>query len=301
MDRFEAMRLFARVVERRSFTKAAADLALPRSTATEAVQQLEARLGVRLLQRTTRSVAPTLDGEAYYRRCLKLLDELDETENAFRRASPRGELRVDVQGALARRFLLPGLPAFLATYPELRLRMTEGDRLVDLVAEGVDCVLRLGTPADGAPSSSGMAARRVALLPEVTCAAPAYVDRHGAPQSPADLARHHMVGFSRPDGGWHPLEVTEGAAVRQVAVPAAVVVSSAESSLAMGLLGLGLIQVPRYRAEEHLASGALVEVLTAHPPTPTPVNLLWPRDRQLSARTRVFIDWAAERLAGAGC
>ncbi|PLR23940.1 LysR family transcriptional regulator [Caulobacter zeae] len=300
MDRFEAMRLFARVVERRSFTKAAADLSLPRSTATEAVQQLEARLGVRLLQRTTRSVAPTLDGEAYYRRCLKLLDQLDETENAFRRASPRGELRVDVQGALARRFLLPGLPEFLATYPELRLRMTEGDRLVDLVAEGVDCVLRLGTPADSGPSSSAMAARRVALLPEVTCAAPAYIDRHGAPRTPDDLSRHQMVGFARPDGGWHPLEVTEGGAVRQVAVPAAVVVSSAESSLAMGLLGLGLIQVPRYRAEEHLASGALVEVLTAHPPTPTPVHLLWPRDRQLSARTRVFIAWAAGRMAGAG-
>lgn len=296
LDRFEAMRLFARVVERRSFTKAAADLSLPRSTATEAVQQLEARLGVRLLQRTTRSVAPTLDGEAYYRRCLKLLDELDETENAFRRASPRGELRVDVQGPLARRFLLPGLPEFLAAYPELRLRMTEGDRLVDLVAEGVDCVLRLGTPADG-----HMAARRVALLPEVTCAAPAYIERHGAPQTPGDLSRHHMVGFARPDGGWHPLEVTDDGAVRQLQVPAAVVVSSAESSLAMGLLGLGLIQVPRYRAEEHLASGALVEVLAAHPPTPTPVNLLWPRDRQLSARTRVFIDWAAGRMAGAGC
>lgn len=300
MDRFEAMRLFARIVERRSFTKAAADLSLPRSTATEAVQQLEARLGVRLLQRTTRAVTPTLDGEAYYRRCLKLLEELDETENAFRRATPRGELRVDVQGALARRFLLPGLPDFLARYPELRLRMTEGDRLVDLVAEGVDCVLRLGTPADGAPSSGAMAARRVALLPEVTCAAPAYVERHGAPTSPADLPRHRMVGFARPDGGWHPLEVTENGAVRQVQVPAEVVVSSAESSLAMGLLGLGLIQVPRYRAQEHLASGALVEVLAAHPPTPTPVHLLWPRDRQLSPRTRVFIDWAAEQLAKAG-
>lgn len=292
MDRFEAMRLFARIVERRSFTQAAADLSLPRSTATEAVQQLEARLGVRLLQRTTRSVTPTLDGEAYYRRCLQLLDALDETENAFRRASPRGELRVDVQGALARRFLLPGLPEFLATYPELRLRITEGDRLIDLVAEGVDCVLRLGAPAD-----SGMAARRVALLPEVTCAAPAYIERHGAPQTPGDLSRHQMVGFARPDGGWHPLEVTEDGAVRQVAMRADVVVSSAESSLAMGLLGLGLIQLPRYRAEEHLASGALVEVLADHPPTPTPVNLLWPRDRQLSARTRVFIDWAAERLA----
>ena len=168
MDRFEAMRLFVRIVERRSFTHAAADLNLPRSTATEAVQQLEARLGARLLQRTTRQVGPTLDGEAYYRRCLRLLDDLDDAESAFRQRTPRGLLRVDVQGALARRFVLPGLPDFLAAYPELTLQITEGDRLVDLVREGVDCVLRMGDLTD-----SAMVARRVALLPEVTCASPA--------------------------------------------------------------------------------------------------------------------------------
>lgn len=293
MDRFEAMRLFVRIVERRSFTQAAADLDLPRSTATEAVQQLEARLGARLLQRTTRQVSPTLDGEAYYQRCLRLLDDLDDAESAFRQRAPRGLLRVDVQGALARRFVLPGLPDFLAAYPELKLQLTEGDRLVDLVREGVDCVLRMGEPED-----SAMVARRVALLPEVTCAAPAYLARFGTPATPDDLAGHRMIGFLNPATGhpW-PLEVSEGGKGRQVAVAADVVVNSAENTVAMGLLGLGLIQVPRYRVEDCLVDGRLVEVLGAYPPTPTPVSLLYPRSRQLSPRVRVFIDWVAGRFS----
>jgi DNA-binding transcriptional LysR family regulator len=292
VDRFEAMRLFTRIVERRSFTQAAADLDLPRSTATEAVQQLEARLGVRLLQRTTRQVSPTLDGEAYYQRCLRLLDELEEAEGAFRQRTPRGLLRVDVQGALARRFVLPGLPAFLAAYPELKIQMTEGDRLVDLVREGVDCVLRLGDLSD-----SAMIGRRVALLPEVTCAAPAYLERRGTPRTPEDLADHRMVGFLHPSTGHpYPLELTIDGKPREIAVAADVIVNSAENTVAMGLLGLGLLQVPRYRIEDCLADGTLVEVLPDHPPTPTPVSLLYPRSRQLSPRVRVFIDWVAKRF-----
>jgi len=293
VDRFEAMRLFVRIVERRSFTQAAADLDLPRSTATEAVQQLEARLGARLLQRTTRQVSPTLDGEAYYRRCLRLLDDLDDAESAFRQRTPRGLLRVDVQGALARRFVLPGLPDFLAAYPGLKIQLTEGDRLVDLVREGVDCVLRMGDLAD-----SAMVARRVALLPEVTCAAPAYLARFGTPHAPDDLAGHRMVGFLQAASGRpYPLEVTEGGKVRAVPVAADVTVNSAENTVALGLLGLGLIQVPRYRVEDCLADGRLVEVLADYPPTPTPVSLLYPRSRQLSPRVRVFIDWAARRFS----
>ena len=292
MDRFEAMRLFTRIVERRSFTQAAADLDLPRSTATEAVQQLEARLGVRLLQRTTRQVSPTLDGEAYYQRCLRLLDELEEAEGAFHQRTPRGLLRVDVQGALARRFVLPGLPYFLAAYPELKIQMTEGDRLVDLVREGVDCVLRIGDLSD-----SAMVGRRVALLPEVTCAAPAYLERHGTPTLET-LADHRMVGFLHAATGHpYPLELTVDGKPREIAVPADVIVNSAENTVAMGLLGLGLIQVPRYRVEDGLADGTLVEVLAQHPPTPTPVSLLYPRSRQLSPRVRVFIDWVAKRFA----
>lgn len=293
MDRFDAMRLFTRIVERRSFTLAAADLGMPRSTVTEAVKQLEARLGVRLLQRTTRQVSPTLDGEAYYQRCLRLIADVEEAESAFSGAKPRGLLRVDVHGTLARHFVLPGLPAFLAQYPDLQLHLSEGDRLVDLVREGVDCVLRVGELSD-----SAMVGRRVAMLEEVTCAAPAYLERFGIPTGPDDLTGHQMIGFVHSvTGGFFPLEFTVGGALRNITLPATVSVANAETNVAAAELGLGLIQVPRYHVEGRLAAGTLVEVLAAYPPSLTPVSLLYPRSRQLSPRVRVFIDWVSKAFS----
>src|SRR6202041_3866173 len=169
MDRLDVMRLYTRIVDRGSFTLAAQDLEVPRSTATQVIKELETRLGVRLLQRTTRSVRSTLDGEAYYQRCVAILGEIEDAESVFRDAKPRGLLRVDVHGTLARHFVLPRLPDFLAEYPGIELYMSEGDRLVDLIREGIDCVLRVGDLQD-----SDMIARRVAMLDEITCAGPAY-------------------------------------------------------------------------------------------------------------------------------
>jgi DNA-binding transcriptional LysR family regulator len=289
------MRVFTRIVERRSFTLAAQDLGLPRSTVTDAVKQLEARLGVRLLQRTTRHVSPTLDGEAYHRRCLALLADLEDAEAAFAGAKPKGLLRVDVHGTLARHFLMPRLPAFLAEYPEIELYMSEGDRLVDLVREGIDCVLRVGDLGD-----SDMIARRVAMLEEITCAAPAYVDRFAMPETIDALDGHRVVGFrSSATGSLMPLEFVVDGITRTVSLPATVSVNGAESLVAAARLGLGLIQVPRYHVETDLARGTLVPVLAAFPPTPTPVSLLYPRSRQLSPRVRVFIDWLARAFAAA--
>lgn len=296
MDRFDAMRVFIRVVEQRSFTQAAQDLGLPRSTATDAIKQLETRLGVRLLQRTTRTVSPTLDGEAYYRRCLAILGDIEDAEAAFAGAKPRGLLRVDVQGTLARRFVLPGLPAFLARYPDLELFMGEGDRWVDLVREGVDCVLRVGEPRD-----TDMVARRVATLAEVTCASPAYLAEFGMPASIEALSGHRMVGFrSSATGALLPLEFVKDGIARNVTLPATLSVTGAESYSAAARLGLGLIQAPRYNLEADLHRGTLVEVLPGYPPAPSPVSLLYPRNRQLSPRVRVFIDWLVETFAEAG-
>ena len=293
MDRLDAMRVFTRVVERRSFTLAAEDLGLPRSTVTDAVKRLEARLGVRLLQRTTRHVSPTLDGEAYYRRCLALLADLEDAEAAFGGAKPKGPLRVDMVGALARHFVLPQLPDFLARYPEIELHISEGERLVDLVREGIDCVLRSGELQD-----SDMVARRVTLLTEVTCAAPAYIARVGMPACIDALDGHRRVGFhSSLTRALLPLEFMVDGAARLVRVPAALVVSGAESLVAAARLGLGLIQVPRYHVERDLADGTLVAVLPAFPPSPTPVSLLYPPSRQLSPRVRVFIDWLVRVFA----
>ncbi|QFY61025.1 LysR family transcriptional regulator [Rhizobium grahamii] len=293
MDRFDAMRVFSRIVERRSFTLAAEDTGLPRSTVTDAVKQLESRLGVRLLQRTTRHVSPTLDGEAYYQRCLSILADIEDAEGAFAGAKPKGMLRVDVHGTLARHFVLPSLPSFLETYPDIEFYMSEGDRLVDLVREGIDCVLRVGIPQD-----SDMVARRVAMLEEITLASPGYLEKHGVPENPDRLDGHRMVGFrSTATGGVLPLEFLVGGNIRNVTLPATVTVNAAESYMSAARLGLGLIQVPRYHAEKDLADGTLTHVLPDFPLTETPVSLLYPRNRQLSPRVRVFIDWLVKVFA----
>jgi DNA-binding transcriptional LysR family regulator len=293
MDRLDVMRLYTRIVDRGSFTLAALDLEVPRSTATQVIKALETRLGVRLLQRTTRSVRSTLDGEAYYQRCVAILGEIEDAESAFRDAKPRGLLRVDVHGTLARHFVLPALPAFLAEHPDLQLQMSEGDRLVDLVREGIDCVLRVGDLQDGA-----MIGRRVAMLTEVTCASPSYLARYGVPATLGDLDGNVAVAFmSSATGAALPLEFSVEGVLRNLVLPATVMVAAAESYVAAARLGLGLIQVPYYHVAADLAAGTLVEILPQHRPSPTPVSLLYPHRRQLSLRVRVFIDWLAREFA----
>ncbi|SON56813.1 D-malate degradation protein R [Hartmannibacter diazotrophicus] len=290
MDRIDDMRLFIRVVETRSFRGAARDLGLPASTVTDAVKRMEARLGVRLLERTTRVVAPTLDGEAWYRRSLRIVSEMEDAEAAFRSGPPKGRLHVNAHGTLARHFLIPRLPDFLERYPEIDLLFSEGDRIVDLVREGVDCVVRAGIPAD-----SDLIARRLGTLAEITVASPDYLARHGVPKHPDDLDGHRMVGFlSSRTGAPLPLEFDLGERVIERRLPVSVMFTAAESMVAAARLGLGLIQVPRYRLDADLKAGTLVEVLASTPPTPTPVSALYPRDRQLSPRVRVFLDWLRE-------
>ena len=295
MDRLDAMRLFVRVLERRSFTAAAADLGLPRSTATEAIRRLEEHLGARLLERTTRQVNPTQDGEAYYRRCLSILAEIEDAEAAFRNAEPFGLLRIDASMLLTRTFLLPRLPEFLARFPRIDLQIGQSDRLVDLVREGVDCVIRVGEPPD-----SGMIMRRLAMIREITCASPAYLERHGTPASPDALDGHQAVGFvSSRTGETLPFEFTVGGKTLEVRLPGRVAANNSDTAADLARLGLGLIQAPRYRFEKELADGTLVEVLADYPPSPTPLSALYPQNRQLSPRLRVFLDWASRIFAEA--
>lgn len=294
MDRLDAMRLFTRVVERRSFTDAAHDLDLPRSTATQVIQQMEARLGVRLLQRTTRTVRPTLDGEAYYRRCLAILDDVADAEGAFRGAAPKGMLRVEVQGTLARHFLTPGLPEFFERYPQIEIAMSESDRWVDIVREGVDCVLRYGALPD-----SDLVARQVTLLDRITVATPDYLDRHGRPQTPDDLAGHRQVGLrSITTGALPPFDfIAADGSVRRLDLPAPYSVTGTESFRDGVLMGLGLAQMPVFHIKADLAAGRLERVLADWPLPPGPVSVLYPRSRQLSPRVRLFIDWIVQRFA----
>jgi len=293
MDRLDAMRLFTRVVDRHSFTDAARDLGVPRSTATQVIKQLEQRLGVGLLQRTTRTVRPTPDGEAYYQRCLVILDEIEEAEGAFRDTAPKGTLRIEVQGTLARHFLLPALPQFLTDYPEIRIAMSEGERWVDVIQEGVDCVLRYGILKD-----SDLVARRVAMLERITLAAPAYLERFGCPGSPDDLASHRAVGLrSITTGTVFPFEFATAEGVRSVEVDGPLSVTGTESLRDGVLLGLGLAQMPVFHVARDLAAGRVVRVLPDHPVPPVPISVLYPRNRQLSPRVRLFLDWIARQFA----
>jgi DNA-binding transcriptional LysR family regulator len=295
MDRFEAMRVFTRVVERRSFTIAANDLGVPRSTVTDAVKSLEARLGVRLLERTTRTVRPTLDGEAHYRRCLALIADLEDAEGAFGGAKPKGLLRLEVQGTLARHFVVPRLPEFFAEYPDIEISMSETERWVDLIREGVDVVLRFGQLPD-----SDMIAREVVVLQRLTCAAPSYLERHGTPVTLDALDGHRMIGLrSLTTGRVRPMEFVVGHGVQEIMLPTTISVTGTESFLATARLGLGLAQIPYFHAAQDFAQGTLVQVLSEWPPRPVPVSLLYPRNRQLSPRVRVFLDWAM-RLFGRG-
>jgi|SRR3954453_1791236 len=295
MDRLDAMRLFTRVVERRSFTEAAQDLGIPRSTATEVIKRLEERLGVRLLQRTTRVVRPTLDGEAYYRRCLAILDDVEDAEGAFRGEAPQGMLRVEVQGTLARHFLFPGLPGFLERYPGIEIAMSESDRWVDVIREGVDCVLRYGALPD-----SDLIARRVTMLKRITVAAPQYVHQCGAPGSPEDLVSHKAVLLRSVTTGLPaPFEFVDGQMIRRFEVRAPFTVTGTESFLAAVRLGLGLAQMPIFHVEQDLNAGRLTRILEDFPVPSMPVSILYPRSRHLSPRVRMFIDWCVQQFAAA--
>ena len=290
MDRIGVMRLFVRIVDRGSFAQAARDLQVPRPTATHAIQGLEADLGVRLLERTTRNVRPTLDGALYHERCIRLLADLDEVESVFRNAEPRGPLRVDLQGTIARFFVLPALPRFIARYPGISLNLSEGDRMVDLITEGVDCVVRAGELSD-----SSLIGRRITVFEQLTLASPAYLERHGVPSTPDHLDGHRMVAYTDSATGQpYPMEFEKDGREWEIALPYEVVVRGAEIYTASGVAGLGLIQVPRYRVEHQIAAGQLVPVLEAFPPPPMPVSVLYPQSRHLSSRIRVFIDWLTE-------
>lgn len=287
MDRFQEMQAFVRIAERQSFTQASEDLQIPRATITNLIKRMEQRLGARLLERTTRTVRLTHDGEAHYRRCVRLIADLEEAEGAFRDTAPKGLLRVNLQGTLARHFVVPALPDFLARYPELEIHIGEDDRLVDLVREGIDCVLRAGNLQD-----SSMVGRRVALLEQVTVASPAYLARYGEPADLDALPAHRAVNYiSSGTGKAVPLEFTVAGRVTAVQLAAAISVTGADLYTGASVAGLGLVQVPRYRVARELREGRLQVVLADLPPPPMPVSVLYSQNRQLSMRVRVFVQW----------
>jgi len=297
MDRFDAMQAFARVVEAGSFTKAAETLHMSKTTVTQLVQQLEARLRVKLLNRTTRKVNVTADGAVYYERVLRLLADMDDAETSLSGAStlPRGRLRVDVPSPLASMILVPALPAFYERYPDIQIDMGVSDRIVDMIDENVDCVVRGGELTD-----QSLMARRVGDLQLGVFAAPSYLARVGMPAHPRELedSHHRIVGFLwARTGKAVPYALHNHVESVQIKGRYALAVDDGNAYLAAGLVGLGVLWLPKYMSKTFEARGELVPLFENWSLDPMPIYVAFPPNRHISIKLRVFIDWVAELMA----
>jgi LysR family transcriptional regulator for bpeEF and oprC len=294
VDKLLAMEVFVRVVETGGITRAAERLQLPKATVSTLLQRLEAELGVKLLNRTTRHVGATADGAAYYERCVEILASIRETEEslATRRAAPRGRLRVDAPTLMARTVFVPALPRLFAQYPGIELALACNERRADLLEEGIDCAVWSGPIED-----STLVARRVGYLYFATCAAPAYLAAHGRPQHPRELAAHRCVNRFAPGTGavvaW--TFSRDGERV-EAAFPGHIALEDENSYVAAAEAGLGIAQLPAFVAKEMIERGALELVLGDWFPEPAPLHVVYPRNRHLSNKVRVFVDWVAELL-----
>lgn len=289
MDKIHAMQLFLRVAELESFSRAADTLGLPKGSVSRQIQALENHLGIRLLHRTTRRVHLTQDGMTYYERAKDLLSNLDELDAMFQHdpTSVSGKLRVDMPVGIAKNLVIPQLPAFLQQYPAIELELSSSDRLVDVIREGFDCVLRVGALKD-----SGLIARPLGKLTQVNCASPDYLARFGYPETLEDLASHALIHYSshpgvRPQG----FEVAIDNTTKWINTGGVLTVNSTETYHAACLAGLGIIQVPRTGVREALRSGKLVEILPQYRAGPMPVSLIYPHRRNLSRRVYLFMEW----------
>lgn len=299
MDQFMAVRAFTAVVETGSFVKAASALDLPRNTVTKHVQALEAHLGVKLLNRTTRRVSTTNDGTAYYERMSRLIDEWQEADSALAReqSNPRGRLRVDMGATVATVLVIPALPEFQRRYPDLQIDIGVSDRPVDLLGDRVDCVVRSGVITD--PS---LIARQIGDMPFVTTATPGYLRSHGIPLHPSDLESGHSLirYFFAGTGRQLPIELVRGGERIIVEGTHFVGINDTNAMLAAGLAGLGVMHSPAFIAEQHITSGLLLPVLRDWKADSVPLSIVYAPNRHLSTRVRVFVDWMIELIKERG-
>ncbi|MBA2673261.1 LysR family transcriptional regulator [Ramlibacter sp.] len=296
MDQLQAMRVFTRVVETGTFTRAAESLDLPKGTVSKVVQQLEGRLKVKLLNRTTRRVTVTADGAAYYERTARLLNDFDDIEAAMTnaQASPSGRLRVDVGASVARLVIIPALGEFHRRFPDIRLDLGVSDRPVDMIGDNVDCVIRGGELTE--PS---LVARRVGNIQLITVASPEYLKANGTPTDPEQLEDGHSTVnyFSSRTGRPYPHMFERDGALLEIGGRYKVSVNESNAQLAAVLAGLGVAQVAVFAAADHVARGELVRILPEWTRPPIPLHVVYPPNRHLSAKVRAFVEWVAELLA----
>ncbi|WP_423458256.1 LysR family transcriptional regulator [Ottowia sp. VDI28] len=297
MDQIQAMRIFARVVEAGTFTRAADSLLMPKASITKNIQALEQRLRVKLLNRTTRRVTVTADGAAYYDRAVRLLADFDDLEASVSQArtTPRGRLRVDVGSTTARLMVLPHLAEFQSRYPEIEIDLGVSDRTVDLISDNVDCVIRGGELTD-----QSLVARRIGNLEFVTVATPEYLARYGIPAHPRDLeSGHHrnVIFFSPVSTRRYPLEFHKDGEVIEISNPSHLTVNEGNAYVTAILAGQGIGQVSRLQAQEYFDNGRLRNVLEDWTQPLLPVYVVYPPNSHLSAKVRAFVDWVVELFA----
>lgn len=289
MDKLQAMALFVRVVDTGGIARAAEALRIPKATATTLIQKLEASLGAKLLNRTTRRVSVTPDGAAYYTRAVAILAEVREAEEALsqRSTAPSGRLRVDAPTLIARSVIVPALPRFFAQYPRIELALACNERHFDLVAEGIDCALWIGEI-----DAAALVARRVGFIYFATCAAPGYIAAQGAPTHPRELAQHRCINhFSPRTGETVEWVFSKGAERVQAVFPGNLALEDENSYVSAAEAGLGIAQMPAFVVKEAMERGALDLVLGDWFPEPSPLHVVYPESRHLSRKVRVFVDW----------
>jgi LysR family transcriptional regulator for bpeEF and oprC len=292
MDKLKAMQAFVRVVDTGGFTRAAELMKAPKATVSTLIQELETQLGVRLLHRTTRKVSVTADGAAYYERCLRILDDLREADESVssKHGDPTGRLRVDVFTGMASYLLASGLPDFLAKHPNIKLELGCSDRPVNLVSEGVDCVIRAGEVTD--PS---LIARRIGSMRFVTSASPAYLAAHGEPGHPLELRQHALINyFVHGTGRMAPWDFAKDGERLEIVQDGPLSVNDSNVYEDACLAGVGIGRVPSFAFPRYEQLGLLKALLTDWNTDPVPVYVVYTSKRHLSTKVQAFVEWAAE-------
>jgi DNA-binding transcriptional LysR family regulator len=295
MSRLQDLEVFVRVVNSGNFAKAAAELEIHPSAISRRISNLEDRLGVRLFNRTTRSLSLTEVGERYLRRCLSILADLEEADREAKQhgKAPQGLLHVSCSTLFAHRYLLPRIPQFLEKYSRLRIELTLTDDVVDLVSEGIDVAIRIGELAD-----SSLITQKLISDRRIVCAAPAYLDRYGIPTTPDDLAHHNCLVLDARKTTLNQWRFRDGNELREISVKGNFIVNSGEALYKAMLAGLGINRVVAFLADEALQAGQLVRLLPEYEDeSDVGIYAVFPSNRYLLPKVRCFVEFLMRSMS----
>lgn len=294
MDKFNDINIFVRSAQTRSFSVAAQHLGMSPSAVSKAVMRLEESLGIRLMNRTTRKITLTDDGAAFYERCRQILGELEEAELELKRAqsTPTGTLRIDLTTELGQLHIIPALPQFIERYPDLKLNISLSNRMADVIEEGIDVVVRIGVGPDSSLIMHGLGTARF-----IVCAAPNYLRQYGIPQTLEELKHHNCISFVSPwTGRVFDWQFQDDGQQISIPVEGNLCLNNGKSLLDVALAGVGIVQVYNYIAGEAIAQGKLKPVLENYVAPGSPISVVYPQKRHLSAKIRAFIDFMSELM-----